>query len=1080
MSVAQPAERSVQDILNFQREESEARDIIKDLDNLQSTPKEKQNRWIWELIQNAKDCARVVQNEIKEVSILVTLKQGELIFQHDGVPFTPEDLIALLRRTSNKNYQNTEGNTGKYGTGFVSTHLLSYVVHLDAFLSGKGGEKNFKLTIDRSFDDKETLQHELVRVFAEVERIRSSGGYTQHHQNSIYTRFIYPLDDRRQELVSQTLEELTNNIYFTLRCNPSIRSLIIKNEITGKDDLFQELPRETVSPNISFFPWHARVANEPEEGLLYFTSPPLELGLPVKRQANQFSLASTANRARFFKDLPLIGTEHSNLPFLVQGNTFRPPEPRDGLRTIRNSDHGPDQIADTNRSALAYLPNVIISFYKELLDLPVSGLHLLAETGIPQDPYNYLDRNWYRETIQAPLRTFFREQPIVETASGERKTIEQCFFIDYPEVDTQAKFYDLVSAIMPESFPNSTCYKAWDRIIQQEKESWPPAILFSFTSLLEKIHGFSEDLDGFPIKDENAIIQWFNALFSLLNETHQTGLADGMAIYPNQAGTLGERIHLKTDTIHNEDFKNVLWHFGHPIRAKLLHPEITNTSGFEAFDREGIVRTLHTTMGTMSPAALEPELITDLLQLVSMFRRKNAPARNELHRLLRQLMPEKVPPISEVNDLDFYDWNTPDQLALRYISWKIEQSVSLDTFAKEYFQKEVPSAVAWLNDLYSYMRKEEDRWAQAQKFKIFPVQSGNFEKLTPNLRSEDSFLPFPEAFKKLNQQYIRYIKQPDPYSWLVDRRITKELFTPISLIDFVKPLNDLFSPIDAELEVREGHPYNELFHDINNYCNEHEDEAKALFPTFVSKQADFLLKAMGESVSRKVMIVNKMGRSEEDLHKLKELKLPAQTLAELEDAATKVGGPAKLIDKANSMAYEMEQAEWRKKVGSRAEAAFLETIKGIKIDLLEIENPDEGRDFTLKMQGRDKEYSIEIKSTGIGLDAISMSRPQGKMAAENPQAYALCVVPRDDQNEVSLEHFLAHARFKTDIGFLLSPKMQAMEAGLTDIAQQEDGEDVSISLDNKKYSIFVKRKIWSRGETFDQFLVTIKTFFDLT
>jgi len=73
-------ERSVQDILNFQREEREARDIIKDLDNLQSIPKEKQSRWIWELVQNAKDYARETQDGKKSVSILVTLSKVLLHF----------------------------------------------------------------------------------------------------------------------------------------------------------------------------------------------------------------------------------------------------------------------------------------------------------------------------------------------------------------------------------------------------------------------------------------------------------------------------------------------------------------------------------------------------------------------------------------------------------------------------------------------------------------------------------------------------------------------------------------------------------------------------------------------------------------------------------------------------------------------------------------------------------------------------------------------------------------------------------------------------------------------------------------
>ncbi len=1077
MPSKQPAERTVSEILNFQREESEARDIIKDLDNLHSILPEKRGRWIWELIQNAKDCARPNREGLKSVSITIILDKDKLIFQHDGVPFKTDDLIALLRRTSNKNYQNAEGNTGKYGTGFVTTHILSKIVHLDAFLIGEGGQKNFKLTINRSFDQKEALQHELVRVFAEVEKIRSSGEYPPHVDADIYTRFIYPLDPKSLSLAQHTLEELTGNIHFTLRCNTSIKSVTVDNHLTGLQNIFRELPPEPLVEGITYFSWGAPDATGKEEGLLYFDSSPLKLGLPVTKQDGQFAISEMGRCARLFKDLPMIGTENAHIPFWVQGDTFRPPEPRDGLRTTKSNEEEPDQIADANRSALGHLPNAVKTFYQGLCSLPISGLHLLVETGLPDDPYNHLDHAWYIEHIQVPLRNFFREQPIVETASGERKPISECFFIDYPDHETRPMFNRLVSKLSPAHFPNASCFEAWDKIIHQESEGWTPGILFSLEALIDTVDSFKE-MDAFPFEEESEIIQWLNELYSLLKQTHQMGIADTKAIFPSQAGTLQQKVLLKTDNIQNEQFKNILWHLGHPVRAKLLHNDVADKTGFEPFDQEGFLLNFHKAVGNTTPSKLEPELIEHLLLLVSMFRTKNAPARMELYRLLKGLLGDKVPPITDVTDMEFYDWSSPDILALKYACWLVEQASTLATFADRYFQSHISSAVEWLNGLYRHLHGEEDRWALSEKFKIFLVQSGKFEKFNPSLRAEDSIRSFPDLFKKLNKEYKAFTKQLDPYDWLTDSQIEKDYFPHISLSDFIKPLDDLFIPEDAEAKVRDTGTYNSLFHELNNYCNEHEEDAKLLLPTFVRKQAELLLKAMGESVSRKVMIVNKMGRSEEDLQTLKELTLPATTLVQLEQAAQQVGGPSRLIEQAGIMLNDMEQAQWRKEVGTRAEIAFLEAMKDVKVELLEIDNPDEGRDFTLKLTGGDKIYSVEIKSTGIGLDAVSMSKPQGDAACENPKAYALCVVPRDDQNQVSVEHFKEHARFKEDIGNLLEPKMQAMKAGLNNIEQQEDG-DVTVALNNKKYSIFVKRKIWSEGQTFNEFLGTLKTFFKI-
>lgn len=149
-------------------------------------------RWIWELLQNAKDCCNPVQSDHQnrsfvKVEILVTDDAVE--FRHSGKPFTIDDINRIVHQTSQKerievNQENPEGaegeevkmgeqelqmanvdlldatiegkspeTTGKFGTGFLTTHMLSRVVEISGIYINAFDSKvyqKFSVTLDRS------------------------------------------------------------------------------------------------------------------------------------------------------------------------------------------------------------------------------------------------------------------------------------------------------------------------------------------------------------------------------------------------------------------------------------------------------------------------------------------------------------------------------------------------------------------------------------------------------------------------------------------------------------------------------------------------------------------------------------------------------------------------------------------------------------------------------------------------------------------------------------------------------------------------------------------------------------------
>src|SRR2546421_12510873 len=79
-------------------------------------------RWPFELLQNALDAGP--RSGCAMVTVTLRHKDRALVFEHDGAPFTSLELVALLSGGSSKEFESEE-TTGRFGTGFLVTHVLA-------------------------------------------------------------------------------------------------------------------------------------------------------------------------------------------------------------------------------------------------------------------------------------------------------------------------------------------------------------------------------------------------------------------------------------------------------------------------------------------------------------------------------------------------------------------------------------------------------------------------------------------------------------------------------------------------------------------------------------------------------------------------------------------------------------------------------------------------------------------------------------------------------------------------------------------------------------------------------------------
>lgn len=97
MQARNQAVREYQESKDKARFQQLAQKLAQHLNNLAEVESTK-IRWIWELIQNAKD----VPNEFNKTRMRIEIRENKLIFAHNGDPFRVSDLESLVAQYSSK------------------------------------------------------------------------------------------------------------------------------------------------------------------------------------------------------------------------------------------------------------------------------------------------------------------------------------------------------------------------------------------------------------------------------------------------------------------------------------------------------------------------------------------------------------------------------------------------------------------------------------------------------------------------------------------------------------------------------------------------------------------------------------------------------------------------------------------------------------------------------------------------------------------------------------------------------------------------------------------------------------------
>lgn len=544
--------RTVDDEIAYNNYKLTADKILQLLSQIREDPTASAKRWVWELLQNAKD----VPNRFGKVSVEIELvSQDTLKFRHNGDTFTTKNITGLVQQVSSKDSQNLEGQTGKFGTGFICTHLLSDIIDVDGIVNYMGIDRRFSITLDRSGDRSEALLPRIESTLEELRNIENAYPVVEKYEanrteQSFDTVFTYHLTTaEKQESANAGLEDLINTLPVTLVTqSQKIKQVRVINRVKGTNVVYI---CDTVSLGGNVHKSTVKIDDLTKTFLSYITED-VALTAEVKYVDGRYEIIKRDSKHPvLYRDFPLIGSEKFHFPYTLNGFEFNPTERRNGL-VLNSADH---LNSVRNREIIDKAVEAVLKFNEWLILNNATNRHLLAASRIPKATEEYTESvslPWIKN-LQANWRSQLLDQKLVETENGSDivRNLSVPAFSTTSTKEVNESFYNLLKDhyIGRGVLPMLKHLHGWHDVVRHEYDTWGTQLKYDKEDFLKDLSA-QTNLSTLSLKigkDDNQTIAWLNDVYKFLVEQNMLNEFDNYAIIPNQEGEFKLLKELKSD-----------------------------------------------------------------------------------------------------------------------------------------------------------------------------------------------------------------------------------------------------------------------------------------------------------------------------------------------------------------------------------------------------------------------------------------------------------------------------------------------------------------------------------------------------
>lgn len=524
-------------------------------------------RWIWELIQNAVDSSR---ESGVNIWIEYDKDRGFLEFSHDGKYFTYENIIDLITQISSKS-DNEQNNIGRFGTGFISTHLISSVVNVEGYYqANKDSTRINKISfvLDRSGKTREEIKRSTELVCSNIDTLLQSDISIESVGDiDRRTSFRYNLEYSSVGVhkdIEEGIADLDINIPYVFIFSDKIKEVHCNGYIYRKEEV-EPLNWEGIS---HFLCEKVRISDGSKTGVYLMSCSHKEssttIAFKLQQNDNSSKIMSIENNPKLFCTFPLIGTENFPFPIVVNSPDFHVLEEREGI----HEGH------ETN-----------IKIFEDALNLYSHTIDFLISDGRFKQIYNLcklpLHTTEFQRSIENKIKSVYYYKPIVPVSENESRALfshensEKSKEIYIPYAKTKElidDFWELVNNItLKKPIPSKHENSNWGEVSESSRINITN-ILGVFESQIRTIEQLQHIFKG-----NGSCYGWLNQLYKFYFQVTDidTSALNSSIFVPNQNEEFVIIKNIYIDDNIDDELKNILEQLGGSIKGKLLNKQIT-------------------------------------------------------------------------------------------------------------------------------------------------------------------------------------------------------------------------------------------------------------------------------------------------------------------------------------------------------------------------------------------------------------------------------------------------------------------------------------------------------------------------
>ena len=319
-------------------------------------------RWVSELLQTTRDCAYKDQG----VKILIELKDDKLVYKHNSKPFRVKDILSLINQVTSK--VDDDETTGKFGTGFMTTMLLSDVVNIKSVLQDKDLQdkdlpyKPFDVDINRSPETSQEIVNEINKSITQLYKADKNEEILNFNKDDYNTIFTYELkNDKNRKAAMKGIQNLNETIYYIFAFSNKYKSIKVSIDSKNKKEEkeFTKEKEEKIADNT--YEIKIKEDNNKIKTVIVYRKEKENISLAMMVDENKKILPVGEQMPKLFISFPLIGSENFPFPIVINCQDFQPNETRSNIALVENEDSTDSKI---NKEII----NKSVGFFEEFLE----------------------------------------------------------------------------------------------------------------------------------------------------------------------------------------------------------------------------------------------------------------------------------------------------------------------------------------------------------------------------------------------------------------------------------------------------------------------------------------------------------------------------------------------------------------------------------------------------------------------------------------------------------------------------------------------------------------------------------------